>query len=707
MSPALEGTGEASERRSPAALRALLAPRSIAVVGASASPAKAGHQLVAALAGFDGPVLPVNPTAERILGHRCYAAVGEIDEPVDLALLAVPAAVTPAALRDCAAAGVRAAVVCSGGFAEAGEAGAALQREVREIVEQTGIRVLGPNTSGFASPVAGVTAIFVPTARALRPGPLGIVAQSGGVNLTLAFMADAEGLGVSTAVGLGNAVDVGFADVVAYLAEDEATRAIALHVEGIADGRAVTEAIAAAVERKPVVALKVGGGGAGTAAFAQSHTGALAGDFDVAVAALRDAGAVVVDDLTALLDATHALAKTRARPAARAGVGVVTAQAGPGLLVADALQRIGVELPPLADATTARIAELLTPLTYQANPVDTGRPDRTLPDVVAAVASDARVDAVALYTLLEPAAVDLGAVLGELALGVPVLCATAGPPADVAALRAAVADAGVPVLASPERLAAATAAVVADARAQHMRAAPAPPTPAERMLDELSPALDEHAAKALLELHGIRAPRRWRCRDRDAARAALAALGRPAVVKALDARLAHKSDVGGVHVGVAEGAALERALDAIDAVRPRPLAYLVEELAPSGIELLVGGIRDPAFGPVVVLGLGGVTAEALAQTALALAPLSHQRAVALVEALPAQRLLDGFRGLPAVDRDELAAIARAIGDVLVAYPEIAEVEINPLRATAAGLFALDALVTIGGGAPQNEGHGPA
>ena len=676
----------------PAELRALFAPRSVAVVGASASPAKAGHQMLAALATFGGSVFPVNPTAETILGRPCRASVAEIEEEVDLAILTVPAEATPALLRECADAGVRSALICSGGFAEAGDRGAALQRELREIVDESGIRVLGPNTSGYVSPVAGVTAIFVPTARTLGPGSIGIVAQSGGVNLTLAFMAASEGRGVSTAVGLGNAVDVGFADVVDYLAQDEATRAIALHVEGIADGRPVAEAIAAASERKPVVALKAGR--QGTAAFAQSHTGALAGDSAVTAAALQDAGAVVVDDLTALLDATYALSKLRARPAARLGVGVVTAQAGPGLLVADRLQASGLEPPPLAAATTTRLAELLPPLTFQANPVDTGRPSETLSPVLDAVAADPGVDAIALYTLLEPAAVDLAAMVRERASDVPLLCATAGPVEDVAALRATLADADVPVLASPERLAAAVAAVAADARARHARAAAGPARRPVRRLDELARPMDEHSTKALFELHGIRTPRGRRCRDRAAAHEALATLAKPVVVKALDARLLHKSDVGAVHVGVTDEASLATALDAIDAVRPRPAAYLVEEMAANGPELLVGGIRDPSFGAVVVLGLGGVAAEALAQTVLAPAPIGDERALALVDALPGRRLVEGFRGLPAVDRGELATVLQTIGDILTAYPEIAEIEINPLRGTPAGLLALDGLLSV-------------
>lgn len=232
--------------------------------------------------------------------------------------------------------------------------------------------MLGPNTSGFINPEAGVCASFVPGANEIEAGGIAIVAQSGGVNHALAFQAHNEGLGVRLAVGLGNAMDVAAADVLDHLAEDEGTRAIVLHVEGIPDGRRLFEAVGRATRRKPVVALKVGR--SDVEAFAKSHTGALTGSWWLSRSALAQAGAVIVGDTIELLDAARALAASRLPPRPRPGVAVVSGQAGPALIIADALRTAGVELPGLKVDTVARVGELLPPLTYQRNPVDTGRP---------------------------------------------------------------------------------------------------------------------------------------------------------------------------------------------------------------------------------------------------------------------------------------------------------------------------------------------
>src|SRR5579875_3485347 len=269
-------------------LRPLLQPRSIAVVGASASPGKAGNALMRSLVSFSGPVYAVNPRTREILGHRCVASVAEIAEPPDLAILVVPADAAPVALEDCGRAGVRAAVVCAGGFAES-PSGAALQEQVARTADRYGVRLLGPNTSGFVNPADGVFATFVSSVTSLRPGPVSIVARSGGVNLATCFLAANAGTGIRYGVGIGNGADVSFPDVLDFLAGDDATTAVGLHLEGITDGRLLCDAIARLSERKPVVVLKVGQ--APVNDFAQSHTGAMLGDYTLAVSALSQSGA--------------------------------------------------------------------------------------------------------------------------------------------------------------------------------------------------------------------------------------------------------------------------------------------------------------------------------------------------------------------------------------------------------------------------------
>jgi acetyltransferase len=666
----------------------LFAPRSVAVIGASAAPGKLGHAALQALSGFSGDVYAVNPRAAGPIERRpTFASVGEIGAPIDLALLCVPPQFTPDAIAECVQAGVRAGVLFTGGMAETGADGAELQRRITDTARAGGMRLLGPNTSGFLHPTAGVTMSFAPAVERIGPGPLGIVAQSGGVNLTLAWMAHAQGVGVSLAVGTGNAADVGPVDVLGYLAEDERTRAIMLHLEGTEDGRGLVDAIAAITPHKPVVALKVGR--SDVAEFAASHTGALTGAWQLARSALAQAGAVVVDDTMQMLAAAHALAHRRARPSRSPGVGLVTGQAGPGLLVTDALRSAGVSVPELAPQTVAAIGDLLPPITFQRNPVDTARPDATFGAVTRLVADDPAIDVVAAYAIHEPTSLDPVQAL-ETVTELPVVFITAGPEPELSETARLLEARGVAVIREPERGAQALAALVADARSRARRsesiAAPAGSVAVGRA------ALDEAAAKDVLDRLGIQTPARRVCATREEAHAALGELPAPLVVKILHADATHKTELGGVKLGVRDAAGLDAALDALDAIGLEGARYLVEETASEGIELILGGLRDPSFGPAVLVGVGGVAAEALQDVALRLAPLTRADAEEMLGELRARDLLDGHRGLPAADRSALADALVAIGELLVANDHVREIDVNPVRITAAGLVALDALI---------------
>ncbi len=689
----------------------LFAPSSVAVVGASADPAKAGFAMLAALAG--APRLhPVNPRGGDIDGRAVYTRIGDIPERVDLAVLVVPPAAVPGVLQECVAAGVGAAVVCSGGFAESGEEGAALQEQLQQIVAGSSLRLLGPNTSGFVNPGAGIRANFMPSVVSLQPGPVGVLAQSGGMNLAISFLLDRDGIGISLGVGLGNAVDVGFVDVLDHLRDDVATSVVAMHVEGVADGHRLVEALRRTTAVKPVVALKVGH--AGVSAFAQSHTGALAGDWAVTRAALEQAGAVVVDTLSDLVDAVSALAWRRLPPARDPGVAVVTGQAGPGLLIADELARFGLRTPELADTTVKELGNLLPPLTFQRNPVDTGRPESSFPAVLQQVAADNGVDLTVVYALHEfgmqgavSALVDAGRSADRFRVGAPAgagpgtptpptLFISGGADVDLAPARRDLRAVGIPFFSSPDRGARGAWALVADARLRERAARPVSPGGEVPRLS-LSEPLDEDQAKTVLGELGLATPRRLVVRNHAEAAAAMATLGAPVVVKLLDAAVHHKSDIGAVHVGVDSARALETALIRIDAAAGgRAARYLIEAQAPSGVELIVGATRDPAFGPTVLLGIGGVDVEAFGRAALALAPLTPADAQELVRQLP-EFYLRGARGRPPIPQAALAAALTSIGDLMVANPEISEIDVNPVRVTAEGLLALDALILSNGG----------
>jgi acetyltransferase len=426
----------------------LFEPRSIAVIGASKTEGKIGHEAMANASSFDGPVYPVNPSADgSLFGEPFVASVGDVDDTVDLALCCVPAGVVPDVVEECGAAGVGGVVVYSGGFAEAGDEGAALQRRLVERAAAHDVAVLGPNTSGFVDPRQELYASFAGGVEQFRPGDVAIVAQSGGVAHQLAFGARREGRGVSAMVGLGNRANVGFEEVVAHFDADEGTDAIVLHVEGTDDGRGLLETCRAA--ETPVVAYKVGREDVG--AFAESHTGALTGDHALYTAGFHQYGVPTVESTTALFDAGTALAACP--PPSGPNVGVVTAQAGPGIVVADLLQQRGATLPPLTDETRERVEAVLPGITYAGNPVDTGRPMPAFGDVVTAVAEDAHVDVVLVYELFEGALGFPTESLDGLAtrVGKPVLFATEGPPDEMADDVAALRGAGVPVFTTPER----------------------------------------------------------------------------------------------------------------------------------------------------------------------------------------------------------------------------------------------------------------
>ncbi|MET9789855.1 acetate--CoA ligase family protein [Streptomyces canus] len=670
-------------------LDALFAPRAIAVLGASATPGKLGAAMADSLASFPGPVMKVNsgrPDPDRGFFPTVGEAAAAHGITPDLVVSCIPAAVTADALREAAAVGARAALVCAGGFAEAGGDGALHQQALAEVVRDTGIRVLGPNTSGFLAPHRRLTASFVPGAPDLEPGPVAVVAASGGVNHALAFALAEAGVGLRLGVGLGNSLDVTQGDVLRHLAEDDGVRAVALHVETAAEGRRLTEAVRRLTDRVPVVALVVGRSDIGD--FARSHTGALATSWRVTRTALRQAGAVLVEDERDLVDAVTALSRVRLPANPRPGIGLVTAQAGPGLLLTDDLRSHGIQVPPLVERTVKELRELLPALTYLNNPVDTGRPSPALTQVVERVSEDPGIDLTAVYGLLEPTAVDLPAALTAARTATPLVAVVGGPVEQARRTRRELGEAGIPCAATPASGSAMVRALVEDAAARTRREAVVT-TPDAPTLPPPGP-VDEHTAKRVLADLGIRTPVRRVCADPAAAHAALDELGGPVVVKILDAEILHKTEVGGVRVGIRMHEELDEALVSM----PSSPALLVEQMAPAGPELIVGVRRDPVFGPVLALGAGGTAAEILGDVSLRLAPLSAHEAHAMLDELATRQMFLGARGTTPVDRARLTHVLLALAS-LAADDAVAECEINPLRVLPDGdVVALDAVLLL-------------
>lgn len=680
-----------------APLSRLFDPKSIAIVGASTAPEKPGYQMVKAFEKFPGRIYPVNPRGGNVLGFHIYKSLSDIPEPVDLIAMVVPPQASADVLREAAACGAGAAFMVSGGFSETGGDGHKRQAEILKICHDGGIRLLGPNTSGFMRPSKKLFCTFLPAAAGLKPGNIGIVAQSGGINITMAFMANELRLGVSLSVGIGNGADVSVADAITYLTDDPATDVIAVHLEGVSDGRVLFDTIRRTVPHKPIIVLPVGKADLG--GFAESHTGNLMGTYELTCAGLRQAGAVVVDTTTALIDAAHALSNARLPPSASPGVGILTGQAGPGLLMTDKLRTAGIAVPEIGEETISKIAGLLPPLTYLKNPVDTGRPLESFGEICSALSQDPVIDALLVYALHESDSVDFADAIGSAAdlSGKPCVYGTQGMNKDIGPLMKALEKRRVTAIASPDRAAGAVQSLVEDARAQHRLLATSPEALEQpAALPTLPPSLDEASAKDFIGACGIATPQRFVCTTHAEAQAAKRKVHGAAAVKILDPRITHKTETGGVHLGVRTAKQMDAALAQIDSIksRTRKKRYLVEAMAPPGLEVIVGAQNDPSWGPVVLLGLGGTAAEVLEDVSMRLAPVDQAEALAMIDALRSAALFNGFRGTPKVDKQALADVIVGVGNAVLGTSGIREIDLNPVRVYAEGdgILALDALI---------------
>lgn len=673
-------------------LNRLFAPKSVAVVGASSSPDKAGYQAVHALERFGGEIFPVNPKGGEILGHKAYPSLAAIGKPVDLVIIAVPAAACVDAVReaiDCKCGG---GLIVSGGFAEAGAEGAEIQEQIGALCKASGFRLLGPNTAGFVNMHVSLTATFAAGREYIEKGHVAVVAQSSGINFVVTFLAHRLGTGVSCAIGVGNAIDVDVSDVLEFLANDPDTHAIALHLEAIPTGRRLYDTLKRITPKKPVAALVVGREDIGD--FAQSHTGNLVGSYDLKLNALRQAGAITVGSTEELAAAVRVLSLYRMPPKQKPGIGVLTGQGGAGLIMLDWLKAADVAVPELRAATAEKISKLLPPMTYLKNPIDTARPGASFPEVLITLGSDDQIDAVIVFALHEPATMRPETFFHEVKkkMGKPLMFGTGGPEIAIRPTINALREHGIYVAESPEKLAQAVIVLAHDSVAQWKLAQPAAKVEIKQA-GKVAGGIDEHASKGLLDALGIPTPQRVACSTREEALAAFRSLPKPVVAKILTSEIAHKTEAGGVHLKLANEESFLRAIDALDKI---PLKgqrrYLVETMAAPGLELIVGALRDPSFGSTIMVGMGGTIAEAIKDTSTRIAPVTLADAHEMLNELRASAMLEGWRGSPAIDRNALATAIVRLSHVLNDQPDIKEIEINPLRVYPDGVLALDALI---------------
>jgi acetyl coenzyme A synthetase (ADP forming)-like protein len=710
---------EHRERQAAAqSVRSILNPRCVAVVGASRRAGTIGATLVANLkrCAFTGAIYLVNPGGGEIEGLRTYPSVSAIGAPVDLAIIAVPAAAVESAVADCARAGVRGVVVISSGFAEVSDAGRAAERRLTQLVRGSGMRMVGPNCMGVLNtdPSVSLNATFAPTWP--PAGNIGMSSQSGALGLAILDYVRKLNIGISTFVSVGNKADVSGNDLISYWADDPRTDVIVLYLESFGNPRKFARIVPEVARRKPVIAVKSGRSAAGTRA-ASSHSAALA-SLDIAVDALfEQAGVIRTDTLEELFDVA-ALLSTQPVPAG-ARVGVVTNAGGPGILLADACEARGLTLPELAPETLASLRTFLPPQAGLANPIDmiASATAEQYERTIQAVGADPNVDSlVVIYIPLFLTAVeDIAAAIARGAGSVPaekpvltVFLSSRGAPR----MLGGGSRGQLPAFSFPENAAMALAAAERYGRwRERFRGTPV-------TLDRFAHATIRAVIdRVLTDAEGPRwlGPRDLatvlraagiECAAAEQATAAEAVataerMGYPLVAKAVAPGLVHKSDVGGVIMGLESAEAVAAAVDTL-AERMRKIglpldAVLLQRQVADGIEALVGVTSDPTFGPLVVCGLGGVLVELLHDVSFRLHPVTDVDAMEMIGKLRAEKLLDGYRGAPPGDRDALVSLIMGVSALVEAVPELRELDLNPVKVLAPGHGAIvvDARMRVG------------
>ena len=696
------------------ALDALFAPKSVALIGATDAAGSVGRALMENLRAFDGALYPVNPKRERVLGVKAFPSIAAVPDPVDLAVIVTPAATVPRIVGECAEAGVRGAVIISAGFKECGAAGVALEREIRS--NRGDMRIVGPNCLGLMIPALGLNATFA--ANLARPGNVAFLSQSGALCTAILDWSLRENVGFSAFVSLGSMLDVGWGDLIDHLGDDPQTKSIVCYMESVGDARAFLSAARAVAFTKPIIVIKVGHTAAAARAAA-SHTGAMTGSDAVLDAAFRRAGVLRVDTIEELFDMAEVLAK-QPRPRGPR-LSIVTNAGGPGALATDMVVTSGGQLAPLSPETLAALEALLPAEWSHGNPVDLlGAADaECYARSVEIALRDANTDGV-LVVLTPQAMTDADTTAVRIAAlakssAKPVLASWMGG-ASLDAARATLNAAGVPTYDYPDEAARAFALMwsysdrlrllyerpalrhAEDEGAEDRRAA-------ERIIAAAREAgrtlLNEVESKRILATYGIPTVETVIAESEEDAVRHAKRLGWPVVLKVFSDKITHKTDVGGVQLDLHNAAAVRRAFRAIEksvcaqvgagefrGVTVQPM------IARGGVELILGSSVDPQFGPVLLFGAGGELVEIMEDRALGLPPLTVTLARRLMERTRIFRALAGVRGRAPVDIDALAELLVSFSHLVAEQRWIAEIDINPLLASAARLLALDARILL-------------
>ncbi|HJW89088.1 MAG TPA: acetate--CoA ligase family protein [Anaerolineales bacterium] len=696
-------------------LEAFFSPASIAVIGASADPDKLGSAVVKNLIdggyGKIGKIFPINLTTKEILGYPAYPSVLAVPGPIDLVVVVIPYQHVPAALRTCGEKGIAAAIVISAGFREAGREGLERELELMQIAEQYGIRLIGPNCLGVIDTFTPLNASFA--AGTPPRGPMAFMSQSGALGTAVLDIALAGRLGLSKFVSLGNKADVDEIDLLRAWQDDEHTRVIMIYSEGMANGQEFIRVAREVTAQKPVAAIKSGVTRSGSRAVS-SHTGSLAGSEQAYQAAFRQAGVLRAESMQNLFD--FALALGYQPPLLGDHIAIITNAGGPGILATDALERSGLALAQLENTTINALIQYLPDAASAANPVDVlgdAHADRYR-FALEIVIADPNVDG--LLVVLTPQAMTE---IEATAKAVGAISETTQKPILACFMGEARVEAGIGILQSygvpnypfPERAAQAFKAM---AEYREIRSRPKPryvvfevDQPAVRETFQQVRAagrvsIGDFEARRILTAYGLPIPASELAANPDEAIEIARRIGFPVVLKIASPDILHKTDVGGVKVGLRTP---EEVRDAFELMvyraerylpEARILGCLVQQMVPSGLEVLVGMNRDPQFGPLVTFGLGGIYVEALKDVTFCVAPFSVQEAEAMLSEIRAHALLDGVRGQPPADKESIVDTLLRVGQLVSDFPEIVELDINPLVVYPQnqGAIAIDARLVL-------------
>ena len=708
-------------------LSSLFTPKSVVLFGASDKQDSVGGVVFRNLltSGFKGRIFAINPKRDEVQGQKAYSSLEEIDEAVDLAVVATPAKSIPGIVEECGEHGVKMMLILSAGFRETGAEGRRLEDQVTQLVRRHGIRLMGPNCLGIIRPDRGLNITF--GNNNAQPGSLAFVSQSGAICTAILDWAEKNDIGFSAVVSTGIAADLDFGDYLDFLVSDPATKAILLYIEGINDSRRFMSSLRAAARIKPVIALKVGRHAAGAEA-SMSHTGALVGSDEVFAAALSRSGVLRVETVGQLFSAAKALSSTNYRGQSERLV-IITNGGGPGVMAADRATDHDIELSSLSAETMAALDEVLPSVWSHGNPVDIigdAPPDR-YEQALDICLKDPGVDgAIVILTpqaMTEPTAVAEAVLKSAAKTGKPIMTSWMGGK-QVEGARRLFSDAHLPDFRTLEHAVDAFSYLARYNKNQRLllqtpgglpRGHEVPDREGARLiieavLTEQRRVLTEPESMAVLNAFRIPTVRNGIARSGNESLVIAESIGFPIAMKVLSTDISHKSDVGGVRLNINSAQEVRGAYRQLidDVKRHVPdadvSAVTIEKMyrSPNGRELMIGVIRDPVFGPVISFGSGGTTVEVMGDSAVSLPPLNRRLAIDLINRTKVSKMLGKFRQMPAVDIDQLVSVLLNVSAMACELPWLQEMDINPLIIDENGLVAVDARIVVDYPTPSTD-----